>query len=189
MPKAGGVWPPKTHCSARLFERNCRNPTLRQVWGWNSHSQKWELGVLWDSWNFRVRLQKPKHLALRCSSYRSKGLEVWMSKMVLHEPFGHLPHKLWSKERSGVKLTIWLPIIKSRESTQSRCVCRGGCETPFESSQGELQLCFRPHPDRRSEKKVMTSQSLRSPNRDNFETALWESRDKKPFGRGCGGVT
>jgi hypothetical protein len=25
---------------------SCCNPTLRQVWGWNSHSQKWELGVL-----------------------------------------------------------------------------------------------------------------------------------------------
>jgi hypothetical protein len=31
------------------IEQWCRNPTLRQVWGWDSHSQKWELGVLWDS--------------------------------------------------------------------------------------------------------------------------------------------
>jgi hypothetical protein len=28
----------------------------------------------------------------------------------------------------------------------------------------------------------MTVQSPRSPNRDSFETPLWESRDKKPFG-------
>jgi hypothetical protein len=35
----------------------------------------------------------------------------------------------------------------------------------------------------------MMAQSPRNPNRDNFETPLWESRDKKPFGRGCGGVT
>jgi hypothetical protein len=36
-----------------LFHLNkiCRNPTLRQVWGWDSHSQKWELGVLQDSHN------------------------------------------------------------------------------------------------------------------------------------------
>ncbi len=26
----------------------CRNPTLRQVWRWDSHSQKWELGVQLD---------------------------------------------------------------------------------------------------------------------------------------------
>jgi hypothetical protein len=29
-----------------------------------------------------------------------------MSKMDLHEPFGHLQHKLRQKERPGVKLTI-----------------------------------------------------------------------------------
>jgi len=34
----------------------------------------------------------------------------------------------------------------------------------------------------------MNSQSPRSPNRDNFGTPLWESRDKKPFGCGCRGV-
>jgi hypothetical protein len=31
----------------------------------------------------------------------------------------------------------------------------------------------------------MNSQNLESPNRDSFRTPLWESRDKKPFGRGC----
>jgi len=29
-----------------------------------------------------------------------------MSKMSLHDPFGHLKHKLWSKERPGIKLAI-----------------------------------------------------------------------------------
>jgi hypothetical protein len=29
-----------------------------------------------------------------------------MSKMGLHDPFGHLKHKLWPKERLGVKLAI-----------------------------------------------------------------------------------
>jgi hypothetical protein len=33
----------------------------------------------------------------------------------------------------------------------------------------------------------MTSQSDGSPNWDNFETLLWESRDKKPFGCKCHG--
>jgi hypothetical protein len=28
------------------FDVTCHNPTLKQMWGWNSHSQKWELGVL-----------------------------------------------------------------------------------------------------------------------------------------------
>jgi hypothetical protein len=35
----------------------------------------------------------------------------------------------------------------------------------------------------------MNAQSPGSPNQDNFETPLWESREKKPFGCRCGGVT
>jgi len=52
-------------CIVHLY---CRNPILRQVWGWDSHSQKWELGVLRNSRNFKVRLQKSKHLGkvLKC---------------------------------------------------------------------------------------------------------------------------
>jgi len=38
-------------------------------------------------------------------------------KMGSHDPFGHLKHKLWPKKRLGVKLAIWLPTIKSQEST------------------------------------------------------------------------
>jgi hypothetical protein len=33
----------------------------------------------------------------------------------------------------------------------------------------------------------MSSQSPRSPNRNNFGTPLWESREKKPFGCSLGG--
>jgi hypothetical protein len=32
-----------------------------------------------------------------------------MFKMGLHDPFGHFKHKLWPKEKPGVKLPIWLP--------------------------------------------------------------------------------
>jgi hypothetical protein len=66
------------------------------------------------------------------------------------------------------------------------------CDTPLESSQGELQVCFRPHPDRRSEQGVMNCQSPRSPKPGQFQncfrTPTWESRDKKPFGCGPRGV-
>jgi len=40
-----------------------------------------------------------------------------MPKMASHVPFGHLQLKLWAKEGSGVKLAVWLPTTKSREST------------------------------------------------------------------------
>jgi hypothetical protein len=104
-----------------------------------------------------------------------------MSKMASHEPFEHLQHELWQKEGPRVNLTIWLPTTKSQESTQPRHV-QVECNTPLKSSQGELRVCFRPHPNRRSEQRVMNSQSPGSLNWDGFETPLWESRDKKPFG-------
>ncbi len=47
-----------------------------------------------------------KHLALGCSLYHWKGLEVQMPKMASHEPFGHMQPKLWAKEGPGVKLAI-----------------------------------------------------------------------------------
>jgi len=109
-----------------------------------------------------------------------------MSKMASHGPFGHLQHKLWQKEGSGVKLAIWLSTIKSQESTRPWCV-QVKCDTSLESSQGELQVFFRLHPNRRFEQRVMIAQSPGSLNRDNFETPPWGSRDKKPFGCGCRG--
>jgi hypothetical protein len=104
--------------------------------------------------------------------------------MGLHEPFGHLQQKLWQKERPGVKLAVWLPTSLCQESTQPRSV-QVECDTPLESSQQELQVFLRPHPNLRSEQKVMTPQNGKSPNRDSFGTPPWESQDKKPFGCRC----
>jgi hypothetical protein len=91
-------------------------------------------------------------------------------------------------ERSVVKLPVWLPTTKSGESTRLRCV-QVECDTLLESSQGELQVCFRLHPNRRFEQGVMSCQSFGSPNWDNFGTPPWESLEKVPFGCRCGGVT
>jgi len=51
----------------------------------------------------------------------------------------------------------------------------------LESSQGEIQLWFRPHSNQRSEPGDMNSQSPETPTRDNFGTPPWESREKEPF--------
>ncbi len=106
--------------------------------------------------------------------------------MASHEPFGHLQHKLWSKEGLGVKLAVWLPTIKSQESTRPQCV-QVECNTPLERFWGDIQVCFTPHPNQRSELGVMIFQSPGNPNRDNFGTPPWESRDKKSFGCRCRG--
>jgi hypothetical protein len=59
----------------------------------------------------------------------------------------------------------------------------------LQSSQRELQDCFRPHPIRRSEQEIMDAQSPGSPTRDNFGTPPWESWEKVPFGCSLRGVT
>jgi hypothetical protein len=103
--------------------------------------------------------------------------------MGLHHPFGHLKHKLWPKERPGVKLAVCLPTTKSRKPTRFPGV-QAVCNIPLESSRQGLQLCFRPHRDAH---KVMGFQSHRNLNFGNFGTPILESRDKKPFGCGpCG---
>jgi len=94
-----------------------------------------------------------------------------MSKMALHGRFRHLQHKLWSKEGPRVKLAVWFPTIKSRESTRSRHA-QVECNMLLESSRGELQVWFRPHPNWRLGREVMITQSPRSLNRDSFRTPL-----------------
>jgi hypothetical protein len=106
-----------------------------------------------------------------------------MSKMASHEPFKHLQPKLWAKEGSGVKLLVWLPTTKSRESTRIRRL-QEECDMTL---QRELQNCFRPHPNQRSEQEVMDAQSPRSANRDSFGTPLWESWEKVSFRCSLGG--
>ncbi len=85
--------------------------------------------------------------------------------------------------RSGVKLAVWLPTTKSQESTRTRCV-QVEWDTPLESYWRGIQLCFRPHRNRRFAQEVMRFQSDGSPSCWNFGTPTWESWDKKPFG--CG---
>jgi hypothetical protein len=67
---------PSVRMKLTLPKVGMSQPLFGQVWGWNSHSQSWGLGVLRDSWTFRARQQGSKHLALRCSLYQWKALEV-----------------------------------------------------------------------------------------------------------------
>jgi hypothetical protein len=60
-------------CGPSLFYRN---PTFGRVWRWHSHFRNGDLGVLWDSWNFKFRSQGSKHLALGCPLYHWKVIEV-----------------------------------------------------------------------------------------------------------------
>jgi hypothetical protein len=100
-------------------------------------------------------------LAFERSWCHWKVIEVHMSEMASHWSFGHLQPKLWAKEGPGVKLAVWLPTTKSRESSRSRRAL-GECDTALESSWRGLQVWFRPRPDRRLGREAMMSQSPRS---------------------------
>jgi len=104
--------------------------------------------------------------------------------MASHWPFGHLSPKLWAKEGSRVKLAIWLPTTKSRESTSSRppnWECDASLEDDDEGYKfGSDLVAIR-----------LYSRELWAPKvpglhpgqfRDNFGTPTWESREKEPFG-------
>jgi len=62
-----------------------------------------------------------------------------MFEMGLHDPFRHLKHKLWLKERQIIKLAVWFLTTKSWESTQFPCV-QMTCDTLLESFWQGLQL-------------------------------------------------
>jgi hypothetical protein len=104
-----------------------------------------------------------------------------MSKMASHWPFGHMQHKLWAKEGPGVKLAIWLPTTKSRESTSSWCRLREW-DMALQRYRGEIQLWLRPWSNQSWKSGDMNSQSPGTPTRDSFGTPPWESREKEPFG-------
>jgi hypothetical protein len=87
--------------------------------------------------------------------------------MCSHYPFGYLKHKLWSKEGSRIKLPIWLPTNKSRESPWVICM-QVACHIILKRSWQGLQLFFKPYLNRRSTQKVMNLQSCRRPNLGNF---------------------
>jgi hypothetical protein len=59
---------------------------------------------------------------------------------------GYLQPKLWAKEGSGVKLAVWLPTTKSRESMPFRHPIQD-CNTALKRSRRGLQLWFRPRCD------------------------------------------
>jgi len=134
-----------------------------------------------ETWEFNYRGQNTLHWGVLYIIENLSKCRCWK--------WAHMGHldicsTRYGKEGLGLKLVIWLPTTKSRESTQPQCV-QVECDTPLESFQREIQVCFRPHPNRRSEQRVMTSQSPESPNQNSFGTLPWESQNKKPFGCGC----
>jgi hypothetical protein len=100
-------------------EEDCHNPTFGRVWGWYSHSRNGELGVLWDSRNFRVRFQGSKNLALRRSSCNWKALNEsykFASDLI---PIRGLSKELWTHKVPGVQTETVLGLLLGSLETKS----------------------------------------------------------------------
>jgi hypothetical protein len=151
--------------------------SARKCEGMNPHTFTLGVGIPMDSQIFRGQLQGLKFIELNFFLYHWKPLGTYMFKLSLHDPFGFLKHKLWLKERLGIKLPIWLPTIKSRESPQFLCV-QVACHILLERFWQGLKLCFRPHFNQRSTHKVMGFKSCESPNLG-ISRFLFESLETK----------
>jgi hypothetical protein len=146
-------------CWACLY---CRNPTLAKC---GDETQTPKVGDLESSGTpecleFNSKTQKTSHWGVLWCHW--KGLEAQILKMASHWSFGHMQPKLWAKERPGVKLPVWLPTTKSRESTSSRHLI-WECDMALERSRRGIQLWCRPRCDRILQSGVMSSQSPGTP--------------------------
>ncbi len=142
------------------------------VWkceGMNPHTPKWAptLGVgvpmdsKWISKFLESNCKGQNPLDWNIFYVIGKLLKIKMSKIGSHDPFEYLKHKLWPKERSKVKLLIWLPTTNSWELPRFPCI-KVACHLILENYRWWLQLCFKPHLNRRFAHKVIGLQSCGS---------------------------
>jgi hypothetical protein len=146
--------------SITMIGSNCRNPTLKECED-DTHIPKM------GTWESSGTLENSK-LECRGQNALPWGVLYTIGKVLKRRcwkwpPMNHLDIC------STSHVAVWFPTTKSQESTQRWCV-QVECDTPLESSQGELQVFFRPHPDRRSKQGIMSCQSPGSPNRNSFGT-------------------
>jgi hypothetical protein len=92
-----------------------------------------------------------------------------MFKMGSYDSFEYLQHKLWLKEKSGIKMSIWFPTIKSWELPWITCV-QVTCHISLENFWLKLQVCFKPHFNQRFAQEITGLQSGESSNFKNFKT-------------------
>jgi len=99
-------------------------PYFERMWGWNSHSQNGDLGILRDSQNFKVQLQGSKHshwgvlyiigklLMCRCRKW------AWMNHLdICNTNYGQK-----KGQESNWQFDSWPLKVKNRPDPD---VCRG----------------------------------------------------------------
>jgi len=102
--------------------------SARKCEGMSPHTPKWastlRVGVPRESQIFREKFEGSKTHWIEDVFIPLKRFRDVDVKMGLHDQFEYLQHKLWPKERLGIKVLIWLPTLKVRNHSGLR-VCRG----------------------------------------------------------------
>jgi hypothetical protein len=92
----------------------------------NPRTPKWtpmlRVGVPNGFPNFQSAIARVKTHCLEEFFISVKNYWNWDVWNGLASPIRHLKHKLWPKERPGIKVAIWHPTTKSRKSTRFPCV-------------------------------------------------------------------
>jgi hypothetical protein len=174
-----GSWPRQG--LVRVWAKRARE--CGRMWEWTltlpNELPFWELESKWTSKisksNFNGENPSPWRVFYIIGKLLKRRCPKWARMIYLD-----ICNTRWPKERLGIKLTIWLPTTESQESTRFPCV-QVACNTPLKSSRRGLQLRFKRHPDQRFAQEVIVLRSCEIFNLSDFETPIWESRDKKPF--------
>ncbi len=166
----------------------CHKPTFGRVWGWHSHSRNGDLGVLRDSWNFRVRLQGSNTLPwgilyiigklskCRCRKWpRMSHLDIFSTSygkkkgQELNWQFDSQPLKVGNRPDLGM--------------------CRWSATHRWKALKESYKFASNLIPIGGLNKELRIRKNPGSLNRNSFGTPPWESWDKKPFECRCHGKT
>jgi len=157
------------------------------MWGWNSHSQKWELGVLWDSQKFRARFQGSKHFTSGCSLYQWKGLEAcpkWpcMSHLdICSQSYGQ--KKGWESNWQFDSR----PLKVGNRSFPN--VCKQSAIGHWKALEESYNFGLDLTPIGGQSQEIWMSKVPKVQTQDSFGTPPWEFREKVSFRCGSRGVT
>jgi hypothetical protein len=131
---------PENHisCSQECKKMWGNEPSHIQM---NSHFGSWSPNGLLNFQRAIARVKTHWIEAFRISLETSWNLDVWNR---VAWPIWTFETQVMAKRKMGIKLTIWLPTTKSRESPWFPCM-QMTCNIPLESSRRGLQLFFKPH--------------------------------------------
>ncbi len=152
--------------------------------GSHSHSQNGDLGVHEDSWNSEF-------------NYRGQNISHWSILYIIGK-LSKCKYRKWARMSHLHICTTSYDKKKGRESNwqfdsqalkvrnrPNSDACRWSVTYHWKALDESYKFASDLIPIRSLRKKIIILQSGKSPNRDNFGTPPWESRDKKSFGCRC----